>query len=76
MTRRGSDEVSLDIVLALVVGVPIGILVAAVVGGIGWLTRRDLSGVAGWFGIAAAAVAVAVALRRWEHSRRPQEAQR
>ena len=70
MTRRNSDEVSLDIVTALLVGVPIGIVLALVVGGIGWASGRDLSDLAGWFGVAGAGIAVAVALRRIERSGR------
>ncbi len=70
MTRRNSDEVSLDIVTALLVGVPIGIVLALVVGGIGWASGRDFGDLAGWFGVAGAAVAVAVALRRIERSGR------
>ncbi|HEX4432116.1 MAG TPA: hypothetical protein VHZ96_22795 [Frankiaceae bacterium] len=68
MTRRSSDEVSLDIVMALLVGVPIGIVVAFMVGGAGWLTGHDFTRFAGWLGVAAAVVAVAIALRRYERS--------
>ncbi len=68
VARRDSDEVALDIVMALLVGVPVGIAVAFGVGGIGWLTGHDFSGFAGWLGVAGAVITVGVALARFERS--------
>ena len=70
MTRRDSDEVALDIVMALLVGVPVGIAVAFAVGGIGMLTGHDFGGFAGWFGVAGTLIAVGIALVRLERSGR------
>jgi hypothetical protein len=70
VTRRDSDEVSLDIVMALLVGIPVGLVVAFLVGGTGWMTGHDFGGFAGWLGVGATVIAVAVALRRLERSAR------
>jgi hypothetical protein len=70
VTRRDSDEVSLDIVMALLVGVPVGIAVALVVRGIGVLAGRDLGSFAGGLGVAVAVITVSVALGRFERSGR------
>jgi small-conductance mechanosensitive channel len=76
VARRDSDETALDIVMALLVGVPVGIAVALVVGGIGWLAGRDVGSFAAWLGVAVAVIAVGVALRRFERSgRRARDAQ-
>lgn len=74
VARRSSDEVTLDIVMALLIGVPIGIALAFGVSGIGWLTGHDFSGFAGWLGVAGAVIAVGVALRRSERSSRQKRA--
>lgn len=69
MNRRPSDEVSLDIVVALLGGVVVGLLVAAVVGGIGWLSKVQLGAYAGGSGLIAGGFAVLIILTRL--TRRP-----
>jgi hypothetical protein len=60
--------VSLNIVMALLVGVPIGIAAAFLVGGIGAIVGRDWVGFAGGFGMAVAIIAVGVTLVRFERA--------
>ena len=60
--------------MALLVGVPIGIALGFGVGGIGWLTGHDFSGVAGWFGVAGAVIAAGFAPKRFERSGRQKRA--
>ena len=64
VTARASDEVSLDIVISLIGGVAIGLLVAALVGGIGWLLKVQTGALAGGVGLVVGASTVVTILTR------------
>jgi hypothetical protein len=71
VARRPSDEVSLDIVVALLGGLAVGVLVAAAIGVIGWLAGGNLGDFAEGFGLIAAAVAAVIILTRLKQTAAP-----
>jgi uncharacterized membrane protein len=70
MTQPRSDEMSLDIVLALFVGFVVSIGAVALAGGLCYLSGVAFRPAFYWAGLACGAAATVVTLRRLERSAR------
>jgi hypothetical protein len=68
MSTPRSDEMSLDIVLAVLAGVVVGVAVVAAAGGICYLSGLAFGAAAWWLGLIAAAATTVVTLLRLERS--------